>query len=204
MQMQQRQRFIQQQDWLGNIPMTVSYVAVDLLAQQHRLAVAAMPSSRGLMPEPLKPYTGSFIQQYALPCSHTIFKKLEDSEALSKENDINEPLLRIRDPDIIQNLRGRPRLPNNKKMTVPSALIADDDEDEAPQPRSSRSTQRRQPKQTPRSHRLKRRAKPSARRNLSQFKVTGSQRSSQGRGRSRSRGTSSQRTTSSRSQGGRR
>lgn len=48
MQMRQRQRFIQQQGWLRNIPMTVSYVAVDLLAQQHRLAVAAMPSSRGL------------------------------------------------------------------------------------------------------------------------------------------------------------
>lgn len=86
MQMRQRQRFIQQQGWLGNIPMTVSYVAVDLLAQQHRLAVAAMPSSRGLMPEPLKPCTGSFMQQYALPCSHMILKKLDDGEALSKED----------------------------------------------------------------------------------------------------------------------
>ncbi|EAQ84339.1 hypothetical protein CHGG_08353 [Chaetomium globosum CBS 148.51] len=217
MQMRQRQRFIQQQGWLGNIPMTVSYVAVDLLAQQHRLAVAAMPSSRGLMPEPLRPCTGSFMQQYALPCSHMIFKKLDDGEALSKEDvhprwwlakplDIDEPLLRLRDPDVVQSLRGRPRLPNNEKMTVPSSLRADDGQDEAQQQETAQSTQqqrRRQPKQTSQSHRRERRAKPSARRDLSQFEVEGSQRSSQrssrSRGRGRTRAASSPSTRSSQS-----
>lgn len=86
MQMRQRQRFIQQQHWLGNIPMTVSYVAVDLLAQQHRLAVAAMPSASIPFPERLEPCTGCFMQQYALPCAHIILKKLEDGQALCKED----------------------------------------------------------------------------------------------------------------------
>lgn len=86
MQIRQRQRFINQQHWLGNIPMTVCYVAVDLLAQQHRLAVAAMPSPSIPFPDRLEPCSGTFTQQYALPCAHVILKKLEDSEPLCKED----------------------------------------------------------------------------------------------------------------------
>lgn len=83
MQMRQRRHFIQQ-SWLGNIPLTVAYVAVDLLAQQHRKAVAAMPSNPD--PQPLPPCTGSFMQQYGLPYSHTIEKRLKAGEALSKDD----------------------------------------------------------------------------------------------------------------------
>lgn len=42
MQMKQRRRFSQQQ-WLG-ITTTASYAAVGVHAQQHRLAIASMPS----------------------------------------------------------------------------------------------------------------------------------------------------------------
>ena len=33
----------------------------------------------------------------------------------------NEPLLRVRDPDLVQSLRGRPRAPRNSKEEVPQA-----------------------------------------------------------------------------------
>ncbi|KKP06808.1 hypothetical protein THAR02_01100 [Trichoderma harzianum] len=161
------------------------------------------------MPPPLPPYTSSFTQQYALPYSHKILKRLKAGKALSKDDDIDEPLLRIRDPDIIQNLRSQPRLPNNKRITIPSSLKAADGQDNAQQEETTQSTQPRrprQPRQTTQSHRRKRRAKPSTRRNLSQFKVKDSQRpsqrSSQSRGRGRGRGgraTPSQSTKSSQS-----
>jgi hypothetical protein len=38
--------------------------------------------------------------------------------------DLEEPLLRIRDPDIITNLRGQPRKPINGKLEVPKELKA--------------------------------------------------------------------------------
>ncbi|KAK1246767.1 hypothetical protein MKX08_000569 [Trichoderma sp. CBMAI-0020] len=208
MQMRQRQRFIQQQHWLGNIPMTVSYVAVNLLAQQHRLAVAAMPSASIPFPKRLEPCTGCFMQQYALPCAHIILKKLEDGQALCKEDvhprwwltkplDMEEPLLRIRDPDVVQTLRGRPRLPNNKKMTIPSTLRADDGEDD--QQQRPRASQQPRALQQPSQRRLN----PSIRRVRSQFEVEGEIGSSQAQGRARSQGrarTSSQSTRSSQSQ----
>ncbi|EAQ87040.1 hypothetical protein CHGG_08293 [Chaetomium globosum CBS 148.51] len=153
-----------------------------------------------------------FIQQQG----HIIFKTLDDGEALSKEDvhprwwlakplDIDEPLLRLRDPDVVQSLRGQPRLPKNEKITVPSSLRADDGQDEA-QHETAQSTQqqrRRQPKQTSQPHHRERRAKPSARRDLSQFKVEGWQRSSQrwsrSRGCGRTRAASSPSTRSSQS-----
>ncbi|QYT04143.1 hypothetical protein H0G86_011071 [Trichoderma simmonsii] len=179
-----------------------------------------MPLSLALIPPPLPPCTSSFTQQYALPYSHKILKRLKASEALSKDDvhlrwwlvkplDIDEPLLQIRDPDIIQNLRGRPRLPNNERITMPSPLRAADGQDDAQQEETTQLTQPRrprQPRQTTQSHRRERRAKPSARRNLSQFEVKDSQRpsqrSSQSRGRGRGRGgraTPSQSTRSSQS-----
>nr|WVH32605.1 hypothetical protein [Trichoderma asperellum] len=42
-----------------------------------------------------------------MPCVHYIAEK-----------DLNEPLLRIRDPDVVENLRGRPRLPQNSRVPV--------------------------------------------------------------------------------------
>jgi hypothetical protein len=85
MQMRQRQRFIGQ-SWLGNITLTVSYHAIDLLAQQYRLAVASIPSRFNPQPEELKPCTSNFTQQYGLPCAHTIYHKLEEKEALCQED----------------------------------------------------------------------------------------------------------------------
>ncbi|KJZ69123.1 hypothetical protein HIM_11491 [Hirsutella minnesotensis 3608] len=130
-QMRQRQEYLGQQ-WLGRLNVEISYYGIELLARQHCWATAAMPSaSRAAVP--LRACTGQFTQQYGLPCAHTILQRLEADSVLAKEDvhprwwlekplDLEEPLLRIRDPDVVENLRGRPRLPRNEKIVVPSSL----------------------------------------------------------------------------------
>lgn len=70
--------------WIGNVPLTVSYWAVDQIARQYRKALAAMPSARQPFPPPLSPCENIFSNQYGLPCSHTIFRKLEKEESLDQ------------------------------------------------------------------------------------------------------------------------
>ncbi|KAL6884701.1 hypothetical protein GGI43DRAFT_322251 [Trichoderma evansii] len=91
-----RQQFIGRV-WLGSLPTQMSYTAVDLLAQQHRRAEASIKN------------------QEELPPFHPRWW-------LDNPLDLNEPLLRIRDPNVIENLRGRPRLPQNHKAPVDIAL----------------------------------------------------------------------------------
>ena len=44
--------------WFGNVPLTVSYWAVDQIARQYRKAVAARPTAQRPFPPPLPPLRG--------------------------------------------------------------------------------------------------------------------------------------------------
>lgn len=71
------------QKWLGELNVQVTYIAVNLLAEQHRLALAAMPS-QGKGPVPLQPCQQRFTQQCGLPCAHVIFQRLQADIPLTK------------------------------------------------------------------------------------------------------------------------
>ncbi|KAF4460771.1 hypothetical protein FALBO_12441 [Fusarium albosuccineum] len=96
----------------------------------------------------------------------------------AKKGDLEEPLLRIRDPDVVTNLRGRPRKPVNGKLLVPKELKAPGTLGQ----RALSSTPARTPRATPTplakpSPRRSRPAtKPSARRMLSQSELEMQQR----------------------------
>lgn len=64
-------------EWLRDINTQVSYVAVDLMAHQARLAIAAYFTEKNPRPKHLSACTGSFTQQFALPCAHRILERLE-------------------------------------------------------------------------------------------------------------------------------
>lgn len=70
--------------WLGNVPLTVSYWAVNQIDRQYRMALAARPSARQPFPPPLPRCQGVFSNQYGLPCSHTIYERLEAGEPLEQ------------------------------------------------------------------------------------------------------------------------
>ncbi|KAI1370045.1 hypothetical protein F4677DRAFT_439492 [Hypoxylon crocopeplum] len=87
-------------DWLGELPRQVSYYCVDLLAKQHRKALIK--------------------EQYGIPCAHDMLPKLEAREVIEKaeidpywwlDRDLADeyPHLRIQNPDVVINTRGRPR-----------------------------------------------------------------------------------------------
>lgn len=215
MMMRQRRQYMQQ-EWLGMLPIQITYRAVDLLAKQHRFAVAAMPSpTREVVP--LRPCQKRFSQQYGLPCSHDILRRLQVSQPLEKEVihprwwlekplDLMEPLLRIRDPNVVENLRGRPRLPSNKKLTIPSSLRSQEPENSPTE--TTQSTQPRQPRQPRQSQQTTRRLNPSVRRTLSQaeLETEGSPRPTQRTSTPRSRGHTNTRgrgTRGGRGRGGR-
>ena len=61
-----------QQEWLGTTAQEVSYKAVDLMIQQKRIALEALPSSGWPNPPALNICTGQFMKQFGLPCSHQI------------------------------------------------------------------------------------------------------------------------------------
>jgi hypothetical protein len=86
-QMLQRQRLLfLNRDWLGELGTQVSYAAIDLLADQHRRAYAALTM-------PLEPSVQLsrcpeecfFTQRYALPCAHYIKRSLEVGKPILKE-----------------------------------------------------------------------------------------------------------------------
>ncbi|KAJ3454821.1 hypothetical protein MRS44_013421 [Fusarium solani] len=130
--MRQRREYMNR-NWLGDLPLRLSYVAIDLIAKQYRFAAAAILANE--KNPTLRPCEHTFSQQYGLPCSHQILPFLRVEVPLpkglchprwwlQKPLDLEEPLLRIRDPDIVTNLRGRPRKPVNGKLEVPKELKA--------------------------------------------------------------------------------
>ena len=78
----QRHKYIKQA-WLGKLSVEATYQAIDLLAKQHRLALAAMPSqTREAIP--LEPCSGVFTQIYGLPCSHIVLERLQAKTTLTR------------------------------------------------------------------------------------------------------------------------
>ncbi|UKZ81632.1 hypothetical protein TrVFT333_009404 [Trichoderma virens FT-333] len=77
----QRDQYLRQ-EWLGKLNMQITYPAIDLIAKQHRFALAALPDQRE--PKPLHHCTGNFEHQYGLPCSHRIFDCLMNGTPLRR------------------------------------------------------------------------------------------------------------------------
>ncbi|KAG6019067.1 hypothetical protein E4U40_007465 [Claviceps sp. LM458 group G5] len=126
----QRREYIGQL-WLGQLTTTITYKAIDLLAKQHRIAMAALPSSNREV-VPLEPCSHRFTQVYGLPCSHVIFQRLAAEEPLRVDDvhprwllrkplHVDEPLLLINDPDIVQTNRGE--LPQTIHLSQISRLL---------------------------------------------------------------------------------
>lgn len=77
----QREQYLKQA-WLGKLTVQIMYQAVDIIAKQHRLALAAMPDQQDS--KPLRHCTGTFKHQYGLPCSHTILDCLTNGTPLRR------------------------------------------------------------------------------------------------------------------------
>lgn len=127
-------------EWLGRLTMVCSYKAIDLLAIEHRKALACIPSPSRPFPRILRPCPVGgchFAKQYGLPCAHKILKNIEVSEEQPRgvELQVTEvdthwvtgknladdtPLLLIKEP-YTQHPRGRPR---SGAVTLPQALQA--------------------------------------------------------------------------------
>ncbi|KAG6103395.1 hypothetical protein E4U13_000592, partial [Claviceps humidiphila] len=67
--------------WLGDLPRQITFKALELIGQQGLYARAALPSNSDL--RPLRPCRNTFTQKYGLPCSHYIFRLMEQDECLS-------------------------------------------------------------------------------------------------------------------------
>ena len=72
-------------EWAGQLPMHISYFAMDMIAKRYRHACAAMPTP-GRDPQPLLPCTEAFSKQWGLPCSHTILQRLQMREPLDRRD----------------------------------------------------------------------------------------------------------------------
>jgi len=119
------------QEWLDDgLPTDLTRAAMALVWDQGKVARAARKNGHSLLP-----CTKSFTQQMGLPCSHTIFDKLEHAGVVTKLDChprwwLFKPLTyenafeRIRDPEVVVTLRGRPRVPKNSHIAVPIQLQA--------------------------------------------------------------------------------
>lgn len=118
--------------WLGDLHHKVSHLAMKLIWQQGIRARATDPTHNN--PQLLSDCSHRFEHQYGLPCSHTILNIIINKGTIQKEEihprwwlqkpiSYDDEISRIRDPAIVENLRGRPRLANNNKVAVPSSLM---------------------------------------------------------------------------------
>lgn len=82
MSMRQRREYVGR-EWLGLLPLQISFPAVNLVVQQHRYVEAAMLAD--CENPKLRPCEGTFTQQYGLPCSHAILQHLRTGPRLHKE-----------------------------------------------------------------------------------------------------------------------
>lgn len=85
MNMRIRLKFMHR-EWLRDVNTQVSYVAVDLMAHQARLAMTAYLTPKNPRPKLLSMCTGRFTQQFALPCAHRILERLEAKESIQKDD----------------------------------------------------------------------------------------------------------------------
>lgn len=179
--------------YLGTLPTTVSYKALELINEEYKHSALAIPTVN----RPAKPLTPcgndcTAPLQFGVPCRHRIFRALtEDGQAL-KLGDIHEhwylatplshrdPFLAIKDPRVAEKTRGRPK---NKPEPMPPQHVIDAAIDNASQagtpavppqsPNTPTVSRRRQQKKTvPRPPTGNApRLTPSIRRNLSQWEI---------------------------------
>ncbi|OWT42543.1 mutator-like element [Pochonia chlamydosporia 170] len=119
-------------EYLGELRMVMSQPGLSLLAREHRHAVKSIPSRSCPWPEPIgkcnEDCTVSW--QLGIPCSHTIYNKLEAGTFLTKwdvhprwhlrEPTSRNPYRRILDPKVATSLRGRPK---NATQPVPESMV---------------------------------------------------------------------------------
>jgi hypothetical protein len=108
------------QKWLGNAPLEVSWKAMKLVEKQHKIVSGWLPTtSRPIPPNPT-PCTNQFTTQYGIPCSHQLFNFHEAKRCLEKSDfhpfwwldrslADEDHYLRLREPNRVEVLRGRPR-----------------------------------------------------------------------------------------------
>jgi hypothetical protein len=118
-------------DWMGDLPLLLSRPALELIWEQGKRARAALLPHQDHTP--LEACSDTFTHQYGLPCKHAIFEVISAGQSLQKEGvhprwwlrkplDIDDAIRRIRDPAVIERLRGRPRGSRNKKVAIPAHL----------------------------------------------------------------------------------
>ncbi|KEY73616.1 hypothetical protein S7711_09665, partial [Stachybotrys chartarum IBT 7711] len=155
--------------WLGNTPLKVAPVAIEIVIAKSRHVIRALLAERRIrearerhMPHPveedaklLPPCDRNCTtwNQYTLPCSHTIYKRLHNGEAMTKELfgarwwlkkplNIQQQIMQIQDPDIVTRLRGRPKRPQNQQVDVPPELqVIPLNAQETPTPMPSQQSQ---------------------------------------------------------------
>jgi hypothetical protein len=77
----QRREYINR-NWLRDLPLRLSYIAINLIAKQYHFAAAAILANE--KNPTLRPYEHTFSQQYGLPCSHQILPFLRAEVPLPK------------------------------------------------------------------------------------------------------------------------
>ncbi|KAM3549338.1 hypothetical protein MY1884_008783 [Beauveria asiatica] len=104
--------------WLGELPICISRKALEHIVRQYNRAAASIQHPQD--PQRRLPPAGSncyYSYRFRLPKDliHTRWW-------LRQPLDVEEPLRRIQDPDVVQNLRGRPRAAVNNKINIPASL----------------------------------------------------------------------------------
>jgi len=118
-------------EYLGELRTVMSEPGLKLVTKEHRRALRSIPSRSRPWPEPIGDCNEacSVSWQLGIPCSHTIYNKLEAGTPLTKwdvhprwhlrEPISHNPYRRILDPKIATCLRGRPK---NAAQTVPKSM----------------------------------------------------------------------------------
>ena len=72
-------------DWLGAVS-EVGTKALVLMNRQHQKALLSLPTDARPHPPDLPPCSGTFSNQYRLPCSHKLLDMMKRKEPLTKEH----------------------------------------------------------------------------------------------------------------------
>ncbi len=118
-------------EYLGDLPLTVSFKGLRLISKQYRLAMKTMPTGRNPLPTRLANCDDncSVSVELGIPCCHKIYSKLLSGTRFTKwdvhprwhlrESSSQDPYRRILDPKIATALRGRPK---NDAQIIPGRL----------------------------------------------------------------------------------
>lgn len=133
--------------YLGNISTKISGKALDLINEEHRHVIAAIPKDGRPPQRPLGPCDDdcTVSTQLGIPCRHVIFDYAEKLQPLNLE-DIHhhwhlqrdladeDPYLRLKNPKMRERGRGRPssKKVKNKKVKMPRMMTVPDDAESRP------------------------------------------------------------------------